>query len=158
MTDTYNDEVVHTDVVALDKGATSGGNRVSLDKEALRSYVLAARDAANKAKVASEEAALSRDASQANANNASISATNAQDNADRAEQAAIRAEEAADRAEQAGSGGGSSSGGTLDEETLQQINALVDEAKKMPQQVHLVVQIVQQEVPPTQKQVKLMLV
>lgn len=127
----YNDKVVHADVT-FNEYTKPGSGAGSIDPgtlEELQTLVANAKNAANTAVAASEDAALSRDASQANADSASTSATNAQNDADRAEEAALRAEEAAERAEQAGSGGGSSSGGTLDEETLQMINDLVDEAK-----------------------------
>lgn len=134
----YNDKVVHAEVTFNEYTKPGGtGNIDEGTLEELQVLVAAAKTAANTAKnasdtavAASEEAALSRDASQANAGSASASATSAQGDADRAEAAALRAEEAADRAESAGSGGGSSpGGGTLDEETLQQINDLVDDAK-----------------------------
>lgn len=127
----YNDKVVHADVTFNEY--TKPGGAGSIDSgtlEELQILVAGAKKAASTAVAASEDAALSRNASQANADSASTSATAAQDSAGRAESAAIRAEEAAERAEQAGgSGGGSSSGGTLDEETLQQIHDFVDEAK-----------------------------
>lgn len=126
----YNDKVVHAEVTFNEY--TKPGGAGSIDSgtlEELQILVAGAKKAANTAVAASEDAALSRNASQANADSASTSATAAQNSAGRAESAAIRAEEAAERAEQAGSGGGSSSGGALDEETLQQIHDLVDEAK-----------------------------
>ena len=100
----YNDKVVHAEVT-FNEYTKPGGGTGNIDKdtlEELQNLVAGAKNAADAAVAASEEAALSRDASQANADSASTSATNAQYNADRAEQAAIRAEEAADRAEQDG--------------------------------------------------------
>lgn len=87
----YNDKVVHADVT-FNEYTKPGSGAGSIDPgtlEELQTLVANAKNAANTAVAASEDAALSRDASQANADSASTSATNAQNDADRAEEAAL---------------------------------------------------------------------